>query len=180
MSNTRDDALLQEAKPTNIRRADIEMFAEKISLKYSLTQFEDKDEDPLSGFVKKLGGNIYYQNPSDLAVSESGSIKVWGQNNFEIYLSTFTGPLRDRFTVAHELGHYFIHSKQGEIPIRASRKGSGALEWEANWFAAALLMPSAEFQNISEQFGGDVYSIAGHFQVSTQAVNIRREQIEHR
>jgi len=179
MSNTRDNSMLQEAKPTNIRRADIEMFAEKISSKYSLTQFEGKNEDPLSEFVTKLGGNIYYQNPSDLAASESGSIKVWEQNNFEIYLSTFTGPLRDRFTIAHELGHYFLHSKQGEIPIRASRKGSGRLEWEANWFAAALLMPKKEFNEVSDKFNDDIYSIAGHFQVSTQAVSVRQEQIKN-
>jgi predicted transcriptional regulator len=170
------DTLLPEAVPSNISRNIIEVLAEKISKDFKLTVFSG-ETDPLLQFVKTLGGRIHYQNPPDFSESESGSIKVYGQNNFDLYLSTFTGPLRDRFTIAHELGHYFVHSNQGERPIRASRKGSGQLEWEANWFAAALLMPSNEFKAISTKFSGDDYSIAGHFQVSVPAVTIRRRWV---
>jgi Zn-dependent peptidase ImmA (M78 family) len=171
------DSSLQEATPSNISRDNIESLAEKISNQFKLTDFS-VEADPLLQFVRMLGGQIHYQNPTDFCMSESGSIEVRGQNNFDLYLSTFTGPLRDRFTIAHELGHYFVHSKQGELPIRASRKGSGQLEWEANWFAAALLMPSDEFTKISDKFDGDVYSIAGHFQVSSQAVTIRQKRVK--
>lgn len=167
---------LQEAAPSYLSRSDIEGFAEQISQSFRLTDFS-QGEDPLSRFVRELGGRIHYQNPTDFAVSESGSIKVWGTNNFDIYLSTFTGPLRDRFTLAHELGHYFVHSGQGEIALRAARRGSGQLEWEANWFAASLLMPSQEFKEVATKFSGDVCAIAGHFQVSSQAVEIRRKRV---
>lgn len=166
---------LGDAEPTFISRKDIESFSEQISEEFNLTDFSS-GEDPLTQFVKNLGGRIHYQNPSDFITSEAGSIKVWGQNDFDIYLSTFSGPLRDRFTIAHELGHYFLHSRQGEVPLRATRKGSGQLEWEANWFAASLLMPSKKFAEVSANYQGDIYAIAGHFQVSSQAVEIRKKR----
>lgn len=178
IKNNLTDIIFVDAEPSRISRPIIEKFAEKISVKYEITSFNGKD-DPLLQFTKEIGGRVHFQDPSDFFSTESGSIKVRKQNDFDIYLSTFTGPLRDRFTIAHELGHYFIHSKQGEIPIQASRKGSGRLEWEANWFAAALLMPRKEFNEISRKFNDNIYSIAGHFEVSTQAVSVRQEQIRN-
>jgi Zn-dependent peptidase ImmA (M78 family) len=168
---------LPPATPSYLPRKEIEEFAEQISNEFSITNFE-KEGDPLILFIKQLGGQIHYQNPTDFAGSEAGSIAVYGPNKFDVFLSAFTGPLRDRFTLAHELGHYVIHSKQGAIPLRAARMGSGQLEWEANWFAAAILMPSEEFKKVATQFGDDYYAIAGHFQVSTKAVEIRRKRIK--
>lgn len=168
---------LPNAIPSNFPRATIEGFAESITRDFDLLNFNDDDTDPLHRFVATIGGEIQYQNPSDFIASESGSIKVYAPNKFQIFLSTFTGPLRDRFTVAHELGHYFIHSMQGEKPLRASRKGSGQLEWEANWFAAALLMPEQEFRNAMNAYGPDPYALAGIFRVSTQAVEVRLKRI---
>lgn len=179
MKNDRQNIVLGEAQPIKIKRSDIQNFAERISSEYELTKFKDDGSDPLFEFVEKLGGRIHYQNPPDFVTSESGSIKVWAENDFAIYLSTFTGPLRDRFTVAHELGHYFLHSKQGKNPIKASRKGSGQVEWEANWFAGALLMPKQEFEKIREEYGNDSYSIAGRFMVSVKATEIRIQQLAY-
>jgi hypothetical protein len=51
-------------------------------------------------------------------------------------------PDRDRFTLAHELGHLVLHS----------RRDSAAAEWEANRFASAILMPA---QSAAEVFGPD-------------------------
>ena len=46
---------------------------------------------------------------------------------------------RSRFDAAHELGHLVMHA--GEEP------GDPALEQEANWFAAAFLLPSEEIRD---------------------------------
>ena len=56
---------------------------------------------------------------------------------------------RRRFSLAHELGHFFIpsHAKQGpslrcaDADLRARSSDSKQLEWEANDFASELLMP---------------------------------------
>ena len=49
---------------------------------------------------------------------------------------------RDRFTIAHEVGHYYLHDKS----VRFSRISNGVapifcdVEWQANTFASFLLM----------------------------------------
>ncbi|SRR5258708_4730999 len=53
---------------------------------------------------------------------------------------------RKMFTIAHELGHYFLHEdKKAEFFYRAQvlklDDEKSAEEQEANWFAASLLMP---------------------------------------
>jgi hypothetical protein len=129
----------------------------------------------------KLGGDI-----SVLAGSEwqdeniSGSIIVNGPNNFHIYVSAYTGQTRDRFTIAHELGHYFLHSRQGEMKIYAERYTPGTtlpVEWEANWFAAGLLMPEEAVKECWEDFPAESY-IASVFGVSVDAATYRIEYMK--
>lgn len=94
---------------------------------------------------------------------------------------------RSRFTVAHELGHYFLHSKNQPFFIdktpkimyrnNASSTGEVLKEREANAFAAAILMPqeliSKELANFS--FGADaiIKELAKVFKVSEQAMSFR-------
>lgn len=93
-------------------------------------------------------------------------------------------PNRQRFTAAHELGHFFLHAK-GEDKLfvdkafnRNSKSSTGAevLEIEANRFAAELLMP--DFL-VREKVGAriisdiDVYQLAIDFKVSEQAMALR-------
>lgn len=59
---------------------------------------------------------------------------------------------RTRFSIAHELGHYHIpsHDRQsrgwcGEKDMVARKEWDAKLEWEANDFAAELLMPRKPF-----------------------------------
>ncbi|KAM3108257.1 ImmA/IrrE family metallo-endopeptidase [Phormidesmis sp. 146-33] len=72
---------------------------------------------------------------------------------------------RQRFTIAHELGHYVLHgaekvhyddkSRGFQVHLRSavSAEGSDRLEVEANAFAAELLMPAAflerDLENVS-------------------------------
>lgn len=133
----------------------------------------------LEDLVSKLGGRIRYQNLWDIDSSESGSIQIHTERNFDIFLATHTGPLRDRFTIAHELGHYFLHflyplkMGTGQGPMAARRYGSGRVEWEANWFAAGLLMPSAAFRSIYQECDRDIIATAERFGVSVSAAQIR-------
>lgn len=56
-----------------------------------------------------------------------------------IVLSHKGNPMRQRFSVAHELGHLLLHPDPAP--------GSGVHEREANTFAAELLMPAAEIRD---------------------------------
>ena len=65
-----------------------------------------------------------------------------------IYVNAGDGPQRQRFTVAHELGHFMVHRDDPEIAYVDNRDelaslGTDPLERRCNAFAAELLMPEA-------------------------------------
>ena len=97
---------------------------------------------------------------------------------------------RYRFTVAHELGHLFLHfpivsetaPDSGMIATRwVDETGDSEqlkrAEWEANWFAAAFLMPSNAFQSMLRSFSGNIVHVAARFGVSVQAAEIRAKTL---
>ncbi|AND41440.1 ImmA/IrrE family metallo-endopeptidase [Cytobacillus oceanisediminis] len=100
-------------------------------------------------------------------------------------------PNRQRFTIAHEIGHFILHEGN---PIHIDRtfrvnfrdKNSSLAnsieEIEANAFAAALLMPEKKLkqfynkklkEGIDFEHSDELDSIAETFQVSKQALMIR-------
>lgn len=103
-------------------------------------------------------------------------------SGFEILVNKFEVPERQRFTVAHEIGHYLLHRNEigagvvDSVMYRSSL--SSRKEAEANRFAAALIMPedavSRELRNLgSPEEEGVVRELAEMFRVSTQAMKIR-------
>lgn len=98
---------------------------------------------------------------------------------------------RQRFTIAHELGHYVLHElgsgvvhvdKAFRVRLRdeLSTQGTDVEEIEANTFAAELLMP-AEFVrrdlDVSDPFDIEdetvIKRLAGLYKVSPQALHLR-------
>lgn len=85
---------------------------------------------------------------------------------------------RDRFTIAHEMGHLVLHfmlnkGRAEHEGLAASRYGSGPVEYEANWFAASFLMPDDAFGLCYTDSGGDLSVVAAHFAVSLTAAAVR-------
>ena len=80
----------------------------------------------------------------------------------DVYDRCCAGQGRDRFTAAHELGHYLMHRS---APIKFHRAEQGRLpayldsEWQANRFAGGLLMPEnlmkqcASLDEVVRRFG---------------------------
>lgn len=154
-------------RPCNLPRAEIEALAERVAEHFGLPDCS------LGDVVRRLGGKIKYEPLLDLC-PEDGSIIVRARNDFTIVLPVETGECRDRFTIAHELGHYFLHSNQGARPGIARRRAeSERLEWEANWFAGALLMPAQKFRLSHKKHGGELRRVAVDFGVSQAACQVR-------
>ena len=68
----------------------------------------------------------------------------------KIFINRNDTPQRQRFTIAHELGHYFLHSEfiqTDEYQQKELRReiANDPKELEANTFASHLLMPSNLF-----------------------------------
>lgn len=165
-------------EPSWLKKESVYELAEDVA-----RQLDYRPGTDLRPIVEKLGGRLEYKDfwrdPSD-----SGSMDVWGESNFCIYLSTDTSEIRDRFTIAHELGHYVVHflwprhHKGRDIEaMTAGRYGSDRIEWEANWFAAAFLMPEKEFRAKMDEFGGDLISVADYFAVSVSAAEVRAKAL---
>ena len=170
MPNILPSTSYEAARPTGLPKAEVHAEAEKFA---ETVGYQPGDD--LEPIVTRLGGRIEIHEFAEL--HETGSIRVDGEGNFTIFLPPYTGRLRDRFTVAHELGHYVLHSRCGKRQIRVAREGSGPTEWEANWFAAAFLMPEKVFrQKLAE--GASEGALAAFFQVSPAAVQVRRESLE--
>jgi IrrE N-terminal-like domain len=127
--------------------------------------------------VKRLGGTISFLAWKDWLTHDSDTIQVDGPGRFTIRLMGVDGPLRHRFTIAHELGHYVLHSLAGKKPIIAGRRGSNRVEWEANWFAAAFLMPTKEFKAAAKSLGASPLALAGRFMVSIEAAEVRMKTL---
>ncbi len=96
--------------------------------------------------------------------------------------------VRQRFTIAHEIGHLLLHEhslvhvdRGFRVRLRssASREGTDLDEMEANRFAAELLMPSAFLRADLEEWELDLAAdrqlraLAKRYGVSTQALAIR-------
>lgn len=92
--------------------------------------------------------------------------------------------VRQRFTIAHELGHAVLHSQQTPLFVddlqilRRERGHHNPQEMQANRFAAELLMPeekirhlvTAEFDLYDEAY---IAQLARLFDVSAQAFSTR-------
>jgi Zn-dependent peptidase ImmA (M78 family) len=108
---------------------------------------------------------------------ESGKIFL-KDNKYFIRVNAAHLPVRRRFTVAHELGHYYHHKdfldRESQILERNnySRLGFDTKEVEANAFAAELLMPRIHFlQKYSEL--KKIRLLAEYFFVSELAIQVR-------
>jgi hypothetical protein len=134
--------------------------------------------DRIESLVAGLGGRLTYLRALDSVEATDGSLFVSGEGDFEIKLSAFTGPERDRFTIAHELGHYVLHSQCGKQRIRAERFGRSLVEVEANWFAAAFLMPEAHFRETCALYGNSIPAVASRYMVSRKAAEVRMESLK--
>ena len=135
-----------------------------------------KAGESLVNIVNSLGGNLDYQPWTE--ATGGGSLEVNpDQKTFRIRISPYAGELRNRFTIAHELGHYFLHSDVGKKAIKAERAGTGRVEWEANWFAAGFLMPAEQFKKDWEKHRENIGKLISIYQVSEPVIDIRREYL---
>lgn len=92
----------------------------------------------------------------------------------DVYYRACDGKSRDLFTIAHELGHLFLHSKQNVELYRSSSeiKIYEDTEWQANTFAAELLMPA---KLITEE--DTPFSLVSRFGVSYESAEIRLKKL---
>lgn len=152
--------------------------------------------DP-SKVAEKLGVKVHYQNLE----SQVSGVLIIKSDEKHIMVNKDHHPNRQRFSIAHELGHLCLHVDQGDrlfidthlrvyqragAPSALTYKEPGSTttpeeEREANIFASALLMPAVLVQHAAltrdlwDEL--DVTALAQSFGVSEQAMSIRLQQL---
>ena len=142
---------------------------------------------PVEKVAKALGAQVRF-SPFDEELSGMVHVKdgvpIIGVNSLH-------HPNRQRFTIAHELGHLELHRPMITSSVHvdknfpalmrdpASATGTERVEIEANQFAAELLMPRRLIEQAlaGKQFDieddGPIEELAKKFRVSKQAVEYR-------
>lgn len=139
---------------------------ERLAKQEGLRVVEEQLESEISGMLYREGGH---------------AVILINQND---------APVRKRFSVAHELGHYHLHASLSvfvdrRVRFRDSNSSQGTIkeEIEANNFAAELLMPETFVLQEAVRLRGRrrlplsdeelIEELASIFQVSRQAMEVR-------
>jgi Zn-dependent peptidase ImmA (M78 family) len=144
---------------------------------------------PVERIAKSLGAQVRY-SPLDEELSGMVFIKdgipIIGVNSLH-------HPNRQRFTIAHEIAHMYLHrdfitssvhvdkqfSEPGLKRDAESAKGADRLEIEANQFGAALLMPKDILEDMLSEMSLDIEdedsleALAKKFKVSKATLQYR-------
>lgn len=136
---------------------------------------------PVHEIATKLGARVIKNNFKN----EISGVLVRRENDVVIGVAEEQTPERQRFTIAHELGHLVLHEGEevhiDKVNFRSSLSSTAedVEEVEANAFAAALLMPRSflfsdlEGQTVDIENEGQISQLARRYQVSTQAMTYR-------
>jgi Zn-dependent peptidase ImmA (M78 family) len=139
--------------------------------------------------VRLLGGSIEYDTDTKAI---DAYIRKTAQNSFEVSVTNDSPHKRNRFSLAHELGHLFLHmgylindelwnsipnTDPGESVYYRGAGNYTIKEKEADEFAAAFLMPKEDFRKqVFENLHNnkiDIEKVAAYFDVSVQAASVR-------
>lgn len=155
-------------EPSALSYSAIRDYAERVGEHHSV--YDDNGRADVGNLVRVLGGRVEYAETSE-------SLHVNERGNFTIYLPPFTSGRRDRFTIAHELGHYYLHYLHPEKSgAQGYQRGArNAVETQANVFASSLLMPEQAFKDAFARYQGDAWTLAAVFDVSPAAATVRAQ-----
>lgn len=124
----------------------------------------------IEGFDYQIVENHELPSQYALAIPEENQLLI----REDVYERAYTGVARDRFTIAHEIGHLILHT---DNRITLARNSSGGIkpyenpEWQANTFAGELLVPA----HLTTEL--DLFEITQKCGVSTDVASI---QMKHR
>ena len=99
----------------------------------------------------------------------------------EIFVNSNDPEPRQRFTIAHEIGHYYERRSRGlkdfNVIDYRTTEGYDLHEFYADEFAGSLLMPTKAVRQLVDE-GVSIPLIAAHFKVSVPAAQKRVERLD--
>lgn len=156
-AKNRAKEILKLYNPSNIYPVDLDFIAKEAGLAVFRADFSEAKNVP-----EDAAGVIFYKNR-------------------EIIINSKDRPTRQRFTLAHEFGHWFLGHGEGKdflvdviVDYRTNEFGKPVEEIAADIFAAELLMPEEEVSAYHKSLLVPFLSwICNKFNVSKQAMQTR-------
>lgn len=161
-----------------IRRRKIEAMVQALLAENKVTEAPV----PVSRIAKAKGARIFV----DTLEGDLSGFLYRDKGHAVIGVNTHHAPVRQNFTIGHELGHLLLHDQEQlhvdhEFRVRlrddVSSQGTDVAEREANFFAASLLMPREFLEaDLAKEEYVDLlddeflHSLAKKYGVSTQAL----------
>ena len=161
---------------------------------YEILEMLQMNEPPFNPFdiARRLNLNVKTTLDYDKLGSE-GQISVNKNNEPEIWINPIKSEVRQRFTLAHEIGHLandvlpqINNPIIDEYETLYRSNAYGGIETKANVFASKLLMPLKPLENFIEEVRRNnpnlrakeaIEIIAAKFEVSKQAAFHRLQNI---
>ena len=180
-----------------LSRQKIELIAELFLSKYYPSSLEKPTFVTINAIIKRLIELDKAKFIFDTYLGWIGDEKILGKTTLKDKIIYIDKDIIDKdnrfsFVVAHELGHLFLHTikpikddnKERIVDViddkekfflqkRAIRSVRGWIEWQANTFAAAVLMPKKTFKNalVSIQQSLDINRNLGTVFIDKQDTN---------
>ncbi len=133
---------------------------------------------PTENIAEHLGYKITGFFPDEALKNVSGIVD---HEQKVISLNRTESARRQRFTLAHEIGHIVLHKGQSFVDFRKMiLDPTDEKEREANRFASELLMPAEPFLQYWIKFNGEISSMAVKFAVSQDAILHRSNELKIR
>ena len=165
---------------TKQRQNEIDFIIDDIAAKTGV--FYPKDS--LLDIAKVSSIKVYVTDLSEIGDNISGAIMYEDpaiKKGTSIFINENMSGRRQRFTLAHELGHFFLHNGSTKLRIDGLdySKDNHNEETEANYFAASLLMPKDILKQKLDD-GLSIGQLSEYFDVSEVAVQNRIKWIKSR
>lgn len=154
---------------------DYEFFTDSIPNPHSILEESRKMPYPLDieALIKKYQIKILKE---DMDYDISGYIEKRGKN-WMIGINKYHSKKRQRFTMAHELGHYVLHRNnigiKHEDMVLFRNNEVNPMEVEANNFASELLIPREEFKKHIADGVTKISDLSEKFDVSISAIRYK-------
>lgn len=127
----------------------------------------------VGALCKRMGIRVAYFTPSE---GESDGFSTLVNGQMWIVVSDRCSTERQRFTVAHELGHILLgHVGQFELVNREPTPGDNPIEQAANVFASRLLAPACVLWALGARTPEQIGELC---QISKQAAHFRAQRME--
>lgn len=141
----------------------------------------------IEAVIRGLG--VELDKKATLASDISGQIERTNDNNYRVSVNVADNYMRQRFTMAHELGHFLLHKgligdgltddrayRSTDVGVYRNPLVGEAEEAAANRVAARVLMPADKVRQEAQDYRS-VEALAKRFQVSKRAMEIRLQTL---